>query len=106
MTLQEFLADRMRGILFWASFMAAAALFLSATGTQTGVIVILMIVTALAASTMQAMDFLRRRTRLRELEAILNKMTQEARDAIPTEFKCSLFDDLIIQVADIFERVV
>ena len=41
-----------------------------------------------------------------ELEAILNKMTQEERDAIPTEFKCSLFDDLIIQVADIFERVV
>ena len=41
-----------------------------------------------------------------ELEAILNKMTQEERDAIPTEFKCSLFDDLTIQVADIFERVV
>ena len=77
MTLQEFLADRMRGILFWASFMAAAALFLSATGTQTGVIVILMIVTALAASTMQAMDFLRRRTRLRELEAILNGLDKK-----------------------------
>lgn len=41
-----------------------------------------------------------------ELEAILNKMTQEERDAIPTEFKCSLFDDLTIQVADIFERVI
>ena len=41
-----------------------------------------------------------------ELEAILNKMSQEERDSIPTEFKCSLFDDLIIQVADIFERVV
>ena len=41
-----------------------------------------------------------------ELEAILNKMSQEERDAIPTEFKCSLFEDLTIQVADIFERVV
>ena len=41
-----------------------------------------------------------------ELEAILNKMSQEERDSIPTEFKCSLFDDLTIQVADIFERVV
>ena len=41
-----------------------------------------------------------------ELEAILNKMTPEERASIPTEFKCSLFDDLTIQVADIFERVV
>lgn len=41
-----------------------------------------------------------------ELEAILNKMSQKERDSIPTEFKCSLFDDLTIQVADIFERVV
>ena len=41
-----------------------------------------------------------------ELEAILNKMTQEERDSIPTEFQCSLFDDLTIQVADIFDRVV
>ena len=41
-----------------------------------------------------------------ELVAILNKMTQEERDSIPTEFQCSLFDDLTIQVADIFDRVV
>ena len=41
-----------------------------------------------------------------ELEVILNKMSQEERDAIPTEFKCSRFDDLVIQIADIFERVV
>ena len=41
-----------------------------------------------------------------ELEAILNKMSQEERDSIPTEFQCSLFDDLTIQVADIFDRVV
>ena len=37
---------------------------------------------------------------------LLNKMTQEERDSIPTEFQCSLFDDLTIQVADIFDRVV
>lgn len=41
-----------------------------------------------------------------EPEVILNKMSQEERDAIPTEFTCSLFDDLTIQIADIFERVV
>ena len=38
-----------------------------------------------------------------ELEAILNKMTQEERDSIPTEFQCSLFDDLNIALADIFD---
>ena len=41
-----------------------------------------------------------------ESEARLNKMKPEERAAIPTEFKCSLFDDLTIQIADIFERVV
>ena len=41
-----------------------------------------------------------------ELEAVLNKMAQKERDAIPTEFKCTLFDDLTIRISDIFERVV
>jgi hypothetical protein len=41
-----------------------------------------------------------------ELVAILNKMTQEEGDSIPTEFQCSLFDDLTIQAAGIFDRVV
>ena len=35
----------------------------------------------------------------------LNKLTEEERAAIPTEFKCSLYDDLIIKVADVFKRV-
>lgn len=41
-----------------------------------------------------------------EHEAILRKMSQEERDAIPTEFQCGIFPDLTIQIADIFERVV
>ena len=40
-----------------------------------------------------------------ELEAILNKMTQEEGDSIPTEFQCSLFDDLTIRLEDIFEDI-
>ena len=36
----------------------------------------------------------------------LEKMTDEERAALVTQFKCSLFDDLTIQIADIFERVV
>lgn len=35
----------------------------------------------------------------------LNKLTDEEKTAIPTEFKCSLYDDLTIKVADVFYRV-
>ena len=37
---------------------------------------------------------------------MLEDMTEEERAAIITEFKCSLYDDLIIKVSDIFKRVV
>ena len=34
-----------------------------------------------------------------------NKLTDEEKAAIPTNFKCSLYDDLTVKVADIFYRV-
>ncbi len=36
---------------------------------------------------------------------MLNKMTEEERASLITEFKCSLYDDLVITLEDIFERV-
>lgn len=36
---------------------------------------------------------------------LLKNMTEEERAAIPTEFKCSLYDDLIIKLEEVFERV-
>lgn len=36
---------------------------------------------------------------------VLEKMTEEERAAIATEFKCSLYDDLLISLEDIFWRV-
>ncbi len=36
---------------------------------------------------------------------ILKGMTEEEIAAIPTEFKCSLFDDLLIKLEDVFERI-
>ena len=36
---------------------------------------------------------------------MLEKMTVEERAAIPTEFRCSLFDDLTIRLEEVFERV-
>lgn len=38
-------------------------------------------------------------------EPMLARMSDEERAAIATEFKCSLFDDLAIHLADVFERV-
>ena len=38
-------------------------------------------------------------------ERELNRMKPEERAAVVTEFRCSLFDDLIIRVDDVFERV-
>ncbi len=38
-------------------------------------------------------------------EVMLAKMREEERAAVITEFKCCLFDDLLIPVADIFDRV-
>jgi len=36
---------------------------------------------------------------------VLKKMTPEARAAVITEFKCSLYDDLTITLEDVFDRV-
>ena len=35
----------------------------------------------------------------------LAKMTEEERAALVTEFKCSLYDDLLISLEDVFRRV-
>jgi len=77
MTLREFLSDRMRKVTFWCSFTAAMALFLSATGTQTGIIIILLMVLALSVLIIQGIDFFKCRARLRELEAILNSLDKK-----------------------------
>ena len=37
---------------------------------------------------------------------VLSKMTEEERAAIPTEFRCSLFDDLVIRLEDVFARII
>ena len=93
MTLGEFLAGRMRRIVFWGVLTAAAALFLSATGTQTGVIVILLIVLALAALAVQTTDFLKYRARLGELESILESLDKKY-----------LFSECVPPARDLYEE--
>ena len=71
MTLGEFLAARLGRILLFFAGGAAGALFLAATGTQTGVLLLLALVILPAFLGVQASDFLRQRNRIRELEEIL-----------------------------------
>ena len=77
MTLWEFLSDRLDRILIQAVCAAAAAFFLRATGTQSGVLAVLLLALLLVFAAVQLADFLRQRARLRELEAILEGLDQK-----------------------------
>lgn len=77
MTLGEFLSDRLDRLLVQGICAAAAALFLFATGTQPGVLAILFLALLLVFAGVQLSDFFRQRSRLRELEAILNGLDQK-----------------------------
>jgi len=37
---------------------------------------------------------------------VIEKMTEEEKATIITEFKCSLYDDLLIKIEDVFERTI
>lgn len=76
MTVKEFIFDRLgRMILRLASLFAAAA-FLLGTGTQSGVIILLLIVCLLIFLLEQLSDFWREKKRLDELQAIMGKLDQ------------------------------
>ena len=70
MTLREFLSDRMGRIALQLICAGLAALFLFATGTQPGILVIVLLVFLLAFAAAQMYDFSRQRAYLQELEAI------------------------------------
>jgi len=77
MTFREFLADRLDRLLLQGVCAAAAIFFLRATGTQSGVLVILFLVLLPVFCAVQLSDFFRRRARLRELEAILDGLDRK-----------------------------
>ena len=77
MTLWEFLSDRLDRILIQAVCAAVAAFFLRATGTQSGVLAVLLLALLLVFAAAQLSDFLRQRARLRELESILEGLDQK-----------------------------
>ena len=77
MTFGEFLSDRLGRTALQLFCAVSAALFLAATGTQVGVIVILLLVLLLIFLTVQVVDFLRQRSRLLELDGILEGLDQK-----------------------------
>ena len=89
MTLGEFLSDRLLRIMIQLLCVTLAGLFLWATGTQPGVLVILILALLLVFAAVQLSDFFRQRARLRELEAILDGLDQKYlfADCVPSPKK-------------------
>ena len=93
MTLREFLSDRLKRITLQVICAGLAALFLFATGTQPGVLVILLIVFLLVFLTVNMFDFFQQRAHLLELKSILNGLDHKY-----------LFTECIPQPKGLFER--
>ena len=77
MTFQEYVSDRLENMVLHWFAAAAAAVFLLVTGTPAGILVLLMILYTLGLAILRAVDFLRIRARLRELEAILEGLDKK-----------------------------
>ena len=93
MTLREFLSDRLKRIALQAICAGLATLFLFATGTQPGVLVILLIVFLLVFLTVNMFDFFQQRARLLELKSILDGLDRKY-----------LFTECVPQPKGLFER--
>lgn len=77
MTFGEFLSDRLGRIVFQLACAGATVVFLLLTGTQPGVIVILLLAALLILLVVQATEFFQQRSRLSELESILESLDQK-----------------------------
>ena len=77
MTLREFLSDRLLRIIIQLLCVTTAALFLWATGTQLGVLAILLAAFLPVFCAVHLSGFFLQRARLRELESILDSLDQK-----------------------------
>ena len=93
MTLREFLSDRLKRIALQVICAGLATLFLFATGTQPGVLVILLIVFLLVFLTVNMFDFFQQRARFLELKSILDGLDRKY-----------LFTECVPQPKGLFER--
>ncbi len=77
MTITAFLSDRLRRLLFQAVSVLAAAVFLSATGTQTDILVLLLIIWAFLLAGIQIYDYFKCRAHLLELESVMDNLDEK-----------------------------
>lgn len=77
MTWTEYFSERMSSILIKAVSAIAGALFLKATGTQTGIIILLLIYLLFIVTITQISDFLKLRARFHELESIIDGLDKK-----------------------------
>lgn len=76
MTAKEFILDRLSRITLYIAFLFVIAAFLLITGTQPGIIILLLIVCLLIFLLEQLTDFWREKKRLNELQAIMRELDQ------------------------------
>ncbi len=76
MTAKEFILDRLGRMILRIVFVFAIAAFLLLTGTQVGIVTLLLIVCLLIFSLGQLLDFWRTKKRLSELQAIMRELDQ------------------------------
>ena len=93
MTLREFLSNRLGRIALQVICAGLAAMFLFATGTQPGVLAILLMVFLLVFLTVNMFDFFQQRTRLLELKSILDGLDRKY-----------LFMECVPQPKELYER--
>lgn len=76
MTAREFILDRLGRIILHIAFLFVIAAFLLITGTQSGIVILLIIVCLLIFLLEQLTDFWREKKRLNELQAIMGELDQ------------------------------
>lgn len=95
MTAGEFVYDRLGRWLLWFGLMVVTVIFLLATGTQRGVLLIISLAWSLLFAALQVFDFLRCRAHIKELAAIMDVLDQKY-----------LFAECVQKPQGIYERAV
>jgi len=110
MTASEFILDRLGRMTLHIAFLFVVAAFLLATGTQSGVVILLLIVCLLIFLLEQFTDFWRVKNRLNELQAIMDELDQRYlfTECVPKShnlFERKLFDLLRLSGKSMIESV-
>ncbi len=77
MKFTEFLSDRANRLMLGLILAASTAFFLHATGTQDGIIILVLVCLSAISAAVQITDFLKIRSRLNELEAVMDGLDKK-----------------------------